>query len=315
MKGIVHFTVGVLAASCVPEVVRAGAAGHPLYFLLGGVAGLLPDTLDFKFLGFFSRHDIEVAPDPLQPDPAMIAEALVLAVHRAAESKKSVRIRLNTIRLAADRWQSYEVVFDPVRKQVEVNMGPVVNTGGQPVDSGGDKAAGASARASLLCPIQNEYQAATRIDILGGPMFGMVPQPDGRVRISFIPWHRQGSHGVLLAVALGLAAWLVVDGLAGVVVCLAMLAHALVDQIGFMGSNWLYPFTRVRRPGWKMVYSQDSFANMAMVWCSLALILWNLGNGYAHGRGTHFPNLMQWAVFGCVLPLLLLRALWPRDEA
>jgi hypothetical protein len=315
MKGIVHFTVGVLAASCVPEVVRAGAAGHPLYFLLGGVAGLLPDTLDFKFLGFFSRHDIEVAPDPLQPDPAMIAEALVLAVHQAAESRKPVRIRLNTIRLAADRWQSYEVVFNPVKKQVEVNMGPVVNTGGQPVDSGGDKAAGASARASLLCPIQNEYQAATRIDILGGPMFGMVPQSDGSVRISFIPWHRQGSHGVLLAVGLGLAGWLAFDALAGVVVCLAMLAHALVDQIGFMGSNWLYPFTRARRPGWKMVYSQDSFANMAMVWCSLALILWNLGNGYAHGRGTHFPNLMQWAVFGCVLPLLLLRALWPRDEA
>ena len=314
MKGIVHFTVGVMAASCLPEAVRAAAAGHPLYFVLGGVAGLLPDTMDFKLLGFFSRHDIEVAPDPLQPDPAMIAEALVLAVHRAAESRKPVRIRLNTIRLAADRWQSYEVVFNSVRKQVEVNMGPVVNTGGQPVAEKRGADDGVGARASLLCPIRNEYQAATRIDILGGPMFGMVPQPDGSVRISFIPWHRQGSHGVLLAVGLGLAGWLAFDALAGVVVCLAMLAHALVDQVGFMGSNWLYPFTRTRRPGWKMVSSQHSFANMAMVWCSLALILWNLGSGYAHGQGKHFPNLLQWVVFGCVLPLLILHALWPREE-
>jgi len=45
----------------------APAPPQSLYFLLGGIFGLLPDTLDFKFYRFFIKHDIEVAPDPLKP--------------------------------------------------------------------------------------------------------------------------------------------------------------------------------------------------------------------------------------------------------
>ena len=60
MKGIAHFTAGVAAASFFPGAVAAAVDGNPLYFVLGGVCGLLPDTLDFKFGRFFYRHQVEI---------------------------------------------------------------------------------------------------------------------------------------------------------------------------------------------------------------------------------------------------------------
>ena len=68
MKGISHFATGVAVASCFPQAVEAGAHGQPLYFLLGGICGLLPDTLDFKFMRYFHGHDLEVVPDPHRPE-------------------------------------------------------------------------------------------------------------------------------------------------------------------------------------------------------------------------------------------------------
>ena len=63
MKGIAHFSLGIAAASCFPAAVQAGAEGNPLYFILGGIFGLLPDTLDFKFYRFIYSHDVEITPD------------------------------------------------------------------------------------------------------------------------------------------------------------------------------------------------------------------------------------------------------------
>ncbi|MDW7991044.1 MAG: hypothetical protein RMK65_02665 [Anaerolineae bacterium] len=47
MKGITHFLTGVALTTFFPEVVHQAADGSPP--VLGGVAGILPDTLDFKF--------------------------------------------------------------------------------------------------------------------------------------------------------------------------------------------------------------------------------------------------------------------------
>ena len=67
MKGIAHFAVGVAVATFVPDVVAA--AGRDLAFgpLVGGLAGLLPDTLDFKLFRFLERRDVEI-------DPALVGE-------------------------------------------------------------------------------------------------------------------------------------------------------------------------------------------------------------------------------------------------
>jgi len=64
MKGITHFAVGRCRGFLFPRSRARGAEGNPLYFVLGGVFGLLPDTLDFRFGRFLCRHDVEVAPDP-----------------------------------------------------------------------------------------------------------------------------------------------------------------------------------------------------------------------------------------------------------
>lgn len=54
MKGIAHFITGVAIATFFPEVVQQ-AAGGSLLPMLGGIAGILPDTLDFKFARYLKR--------------------------------------------------------------------------------------------------------------------------------------------------------------------------------------------------------------------------------------------------------------------
>ena len=54
MKGISHFITGVALATFFPEVVQAGAQGS-LLPMLGGIGGILPDTLDFKFARYLKR--------------------------------------------------------------------------------------------------------------------------------------------------------------------------------------------------------------------------------------------------------------------
>jgi hypothetical protein len=68
MKGIAHFVTGVAAASFLPWSIEAALRGDPLYFILGGAFGLLPDTIDFKFYRFFYRHDVYIEPDPANRD-------------------------------------------------------------------------------------------------------------------------------------------------------------------------------------------------------------------------------------------------------
>ena len=301
MKGLTHFVVGVAAASCFPAAVAAGADGNPLYFLLGGIFGLLPDTLDFRFYRFFYRRDMEVIPDPNAPDPAMIAQALAYAIERSHATRRTVRVKLDTIRLGADRWQQYAVKFDAENRRVTVTYGPEVTTGRRPVGPppGGRKPL--EATAPLACPVAVEYQATTTIDAFDGATFNMVPAPDGPVRLSFIPWHREWTHSLVLAGVFGLAAWALRDGVAGGVVAAAYAAHVLVDQLGFLGSNLFFPFTRERTHGLQRFRSSDAAANFGFVWTALVLTFWNLYR--ACPIVGHRINVIQAAVFGAVLPL------------
>ena len=275
MKGISHFAVGVAVASCFPEAVRAGAGGNPLYFILGGVAGLLPDTLDFKFYRYFVKHDMEVAPDPLNPDAQMIADAVALAVNRAFDTGKPVRIKLDTILLGTDQWREYEVRFDVPGRRVEVSIGPIVDTGRNPLP-GTEPEKGKTGVASLLCGVKLEYEAATTINIFDGPTFDMEPTRDGRVIPRFIPWHRQWSHGLAAAAGFALTGGLLWGPLAAAVIGGAWVAHALVDQFGFMGNNFLFPFRNQRSEGFKLMHSDEMQPNFWTVWLSCLLIFWNL---------------------------------------
>jgi len=274
MKGISHFAVGVAVASCFPAAVRAGADGNPLYFILGGVLGLLPDTLDFKFQRFFYRHDIEVIPDPKNPDPQMIADAVAGAVARAHATGKPVRIKLDTIRLGTDLWQQYSVAFQIPQRRVAVKYGPVVDMSGTP---GPQTGAGRElkAEAALPCEVKLDYQARTTIDILDGPLFQMVPA-GGRVIPRFLPWHRQWTHSLIIALMLALTGTLLWDMTAGLVIAAAYAAHILLDQLGFMGSNVFFPFGSKRTHGMRLMHSVEALPNLATVWLACLLIFWNV---------------------------------------
>jgi hypothetical protein len=72
------------------------------------------------------------------------------------------------------------------------------------------------------------------------------------------------------------AAGLLVAPVVGLVMALATLTHAAQDQMGYMGCNWLFPLTKQRTMGLKLMRSGDAIPNFLTVWVSLAIILLNL---------------------------------------
>ncbi len=299
MKGIAHFSAGVALASFFQAAVKAGADGNPLYFILGGVFGLLPDTLDFKFYKFFYRYDITVTPDPLKPDAQMIADAVALAANSAFTDNRPVRIKLNTIRLGSDLWRQYRVKFDIPGRRVDVSIGPVVRTDQSIAKEYSWREE--NAHAGLMCGIKPDYETETVVDILDGPSFLMKPVKDKRVAPVFIPWHREWSHSLVTGLLFALAGTVVWDFLAGLVIFGAYAAHILADQMGFLGSCLFYPFrASVRTGGMKLIHSGDMLPNFATVWLSCLAIFWNLYRDLSWQIDSFNP--LKLVFYGAILP-------------
>ena len=304
MKGISHFAVGIAAASCFPPAVEAGGTGNPLYFILAGIAGILPDTLDFKFTRFFCRHDAEVVPDPNSDDPRMIADAVASTINSAFRIGKPLGIKLNTIRMGVDLWRRYTIRFDVAARKVIVSYGPLVDTGGTPLPQSSPKRE-LRATAPLECDLKLDYTAATEVDIFDGPVFRMAPTGDGRIAPLFIPWHRKWTHSLVMAFLFALMGTCLWGWLAGLVVFCGLGAHILIDQMGFMGSNLFYPFTSGRSSGWKFFRSNRPLPNFLAVWTACLLIFWNL---YA-ASPLEIPrfNPLMLLFYGVFIPLGLYR--------
>lgn len=271
MKGISHFLAGIAAASFVPGVVESAAQGSYL-ILLGGIFGLLPDTLDFKFARYFDRAEA-VDPDPANLDPQALADQIAALIDRAASERREIRAQLHTIKLGPDRWRQYTVRFDSAHNEVAVRIGPVVNTSQMVV---AQVAPTPTARAKVNTPLNYTYDGDINVDIFGGPSFAFVPKASG-VEIQFLPWHRAWSHSLTLAVMLGVIIGLVFNSLqAGLVVAAGMAAHIVEDQLGFLGSNLFWPITTERSSGLKLIHSGDAIPNFLAVWIALQLIFFNL---------------------------------------
>ncbi len=300
MKGIGHFAVGVAAASCFPAAVRAGAEGNPLYFVLGGVFGLLPDTLDFKLGRFFYRHDLEVVLDPTDPCPETVAGVVREAVSTALTRDVPVRVKLNTVRESGDVWRRYTVAFDAAAGQVVVRIGPLVDTGGNVLAA--DDRTGREAVARLPGALHTEYLSSTVVDVFDGPSFRFVPRANNVCRVEFIPWHRQWSHSLVCALVCGLAGWLLWGGTAAAVIACAVLTHIGLDQLGFMGCSILYLFRSGRRCGLQLMQSSDVLPNLVAVCLACMVTFWNLYSVGAHPG--LFINPVRLLVFGFALPLL-----------
>ncbi len=272
MKGIAHFISGVAVATFFPQAVQAAAQDLSFILVLGGIGGILPDTLDFKLARYFERVDYSIDPDPAAPDPQAMAETLARAMDQAFEGGP-VTVQLHTMKLGADLWRQYRVLFDTEAGEVIVRIGPLVTTaqvpypGSEPVES-------AEGRAPVSAPMRPTYDAEVVVDIFSGPSLTFQRQGDA-VDIIFLPWHRRWSHSLTLALALGLLGALF-SPLHGLVLGLGALVHILEDQLGHMGSNLFFPLTRRRVPGLKLLHSGDALPNFLTVWLSLVLIVFNL---------------------------------------
>ncbi|MGH2593773.1 MAG: metal-dependent hydrolase, partial [Anaerolineae bacterium] len=271
-KGIAHFVSGIAVATFIPGVVEQAAAGS-LLPAIGGIFGILPDTLDFKFARYFERAE-SIDPDPRHPDPQLIAERIAEAIDRAYRRNQPVRVRLHTMKLGADLWRQYTVRFDADGGQVAVRIGPTVNTSQMPY-AGSEIEGLAEAWAKVGAPMLYTYGEEMTIDIFGGPSFAFKRVKD-HVEIQFLPWHRSWSHSLVLAAFLGLTAGLLVNATLGWVIFAGMAVHILEDQLGYMGSNLFWPLTENRTGGLRLVHSGDPIPNFVTVWTALALILFNL---------------------------------------
>lgn len=306
MKGLTHFLAGIAAASFVPGVVESAVQGSYL-IVLGGVFGLLPDTLDFKFARYFEQAE-SIDPDPANLDPQVIADQIAALIDRAAQTNHEVRAQLHTIKLGPDRWRQYTVRFDADRNEVAVRLGPIVNTSQMPI---GAAASTPYARASVNAKLNYTYDGDVNVDIFGGPSFAFAPKANG-VEIQFLPWHRAWSHSLTLAVILGaLIALLFQSAQAGLVAAVGMAAHIVEDQLGYLGSNLFWPLTKERSSGARLIHSGDAIPNFLGVWIALQLTVFNLDRfGALAQQRAPLLEPLSFFITAILLPSLILLALY-----
>jgi len=300
MKALSHFITGVAIATFFPEVVRNGALGG-LLPMLGGIGGILPDTLDFKFARYWERFDIEIDPGS-EPDAAAIADTLVAAMREAYDTGRDCNLVAHTIRMGADLWREYAIRFLPASAEVAVRIGPLVSTAQAPF-AGSEPEGAQEVRRKVGVPLLNTYSEEYRINAFSGPTFRFVREGE-QLRVHFLDWHHRWTHSLLLALGVGLllgallgvltgnwvtAAW------AGGVTCLGFSGHILEDQLGHMGSNLFWPLSTKRLPGLGLIHAGDAIPNFLTVWTSLALILFNLDRFSAAPLLSPGPYLF-WAV-------------------
>jgi membrane-bound metal-dependent hydrolase YbcI (DUF457 family) len=313
MKGFTHFISATALASCVPGA-AAFAAEHNSYLLVwGGIFGILPDTLDFKLNRFLHKYD-ELYEPSHEPDPDAIAAAVARAIERAHNEQRTVNLHLQTIKVGADLWRQYSILFDHAANEIVVRIGPLCNTGKVP-QAGTEYTGKSEGRARVACRFRQDYQTETKVSIFSGPSFGFVAK-DNLVDVQFIPWHRSWSHSLTLAAVCGLLGWLAAawyyrswlypSWLFGAVIVVGAATHILEDQLGHMGSNLLFPFTKERARGTMSMHSGDALPNFLTVWLSVAVLFWNL---YRAHSSTQFPvtiNPVSYLLYVIVIPVALL---------
>ena len=311
MKGIAHFLTGMALATCFAPVVQRGAAGS-LLPVLGGVGGLLPDVLDFRFARYWAVYDDEIDPGP-EPSADEVADALLAAMTRAYESNRPRRVIARSIRLDVDLWRSYTLSFYPERAELEVTIGPLINGAGVPYP-GTAPTEGGTVRRTCPVPFSHAYAETYSIETFSGPSFRLVREGSQLV-VHFLDWHHRWTHSVLLGLGIGLGMGAIIAGLvgpasgawAGLLTAMGYCAHVLQDQLGHMGCNLAWPLTRRRTPGLGWLHAGDTLPNVLVSWTALIGIFFNLDR---FAEDVHLPwgplarigiLVLPWFVtFGCL---------------
>jgi membrane-bound metal-dependent hydrolase YbcI (DUF457 family) len=223
-----------------------------------------------------------------------VAERLAAAIERAHRTDKPEYVRLGTVKLDADLWQRYSVQFEGGR--VRVRVGPPVDGAQMPVN--GTELDGCAAVAvPMQQSVSQRGDAGVVVDVFSGTALEFRRQGE-TVEIVFLPWHRRWSHSLTLTALSGGIATLLWGPLAGSVYALGSLIHIMEDQLGYMGSNLLYPLTRRRIGGLGLFHSGEALPNLFTVWLSAVLVLLNLD------RFSPAPVFDPWRllVLGVVVP-------------
>jgi membrane-bound metal-dependent hydrolase YbcI (DUF457 family) len=282
MKGITHFMTGVAVSSFFGRAVEMAEFQKSWILVLGGVYGIMADTLDFKFYSFFSRDDYAIDPDPLEPDASKIATDIGRAIEQAWDENRMVKIKCHTIRLGADLWRQYVVKFDAETNEVVVVINPIVTTSQIPF-LGTEPKKHRVGRYRLRVPIVETHGRPTVVDIMNGPQIGFRKIGES-VLVEFIPFHRTWTHSFFIGlVAAGVAA--LVASLAagwdigwyyGLVAAAAYWSHLICDLTGYMGASFFWPFWKKRTAGLKWWKANNADSNFIFNYACLVVTIFNL---------------------------------------
>ncbi|QOR94495.1 metal-dependent hydrolase [Thermosphaera chiliense] len=216
------------------------------------------------------------------PHPQYVADAVARAIDEAYETGRMVTVKIHNIRMPGDFYRRFLIQYDSKNRRIIVHMGPLVSTGGLPLEGTEPPEYRRIGVAETKHAFRKVYPRPTVIDAFSGPEIGYEKVGDV-VEEVFIPWHRGFSHSLtasvviggligLATLALGYANWFYL----AVASMLGHAMHVLEDQLGFMGSVLFPPLTKRRIPGLMLGPSRQGLINFATNWLMLALAAWNV---------------------------------------
>lgn len=287
MKGVTHYFFAAALVSLIPMVMQLSVYEKAFIIVLGAVAGILPDYIDFKIVKYLWRIDEEITPEWPIPDARRISEKIAQVIDEAWEKKRIINVQIHTIKTGPNTWRRWYIHLNPETKKVVVGIGPIQTFSGREFsntveDIPPEKRKG---EASFNASLKYDYKDRTiKISILSGPTVAFVPRDD-HVEVVFLPWHRCCSHSFTMGAVLSLLVigfsliflqsltHSLINGLAFFV---GYASHIISDQLGFMGSNLLWPITKNRTPGFKLAESMDPYANFILFWLSITTLFWQM---------------------------------------
>ncbi|MDV3104706.1 metal-dependent hydrolase [Thermococcus waiotapuensis] len=241
------------------------------------------------------------------PHPQGIAETIAKAIEEAYHEGERI-VKIHNIRLPGDVYRRFWIYLDPPKKEVRVEMGPIVTPGG--VSIGGEVPEYRKyGIAKVDVPFVKTYPKPTSVDSFSGPEIAFrKTEFNGKtvVKDRFLPWHHGFSHSLTMGIIIGLIVFaffkLIGYSHATELALASMLGqwlHVFEDQLGFMGSNLLPPITKDVVPGFKLGESGSGLTNFSTAWLMIALMIWNF-NRFTDPRPIPISDMK-----------LLLYLIWP----
>lgn len=282
-----RLVIGLACAAC---WLHAGdEASLHVILVVGAVASLLPDALDHWVARVLRRIDIHVVPDPLAPDPGMMASTLAQAVSRCHLEQRALHLEF---------YPGRDQAGDELRYRIEIR-----NPAARVTVTYGDT----SVSSTLAVPItsHHSFTQETGEDSLS---LDLIPTADGRVRIAPDSWRSGWSHSLFAALVAGLLAGVIWGFGAGMTALLAWSLHGLLDQAGYGGTAWAFPLIRHHTAGFQYWRPAQARAlNLGVLWLGLLITSWSLARIALQEAVTVNPVALL--VVAGIIPLAAMRAL------